>query len=208
MPYFNFTKITPPAPNDPVVNEVTQLNDNWDHLDTKLNPYINGGSISGLESGQELFDGSFNFGVWDGAALRIPDDIDAGWSAWTALPMFTNRVARSGFTPRWRNNSLYRMVELAGGVLNNVAADPWPLGSFLTINADSTGAIPSSMQPVDGVHISPCATALTAGTSVVASGYAYIDKPVGNTFTRIRVQYMGGPGGGNFVQLDQIWWWY
>lgn len=208
MVYMNFTKIAPPAPNDPTVNEVTQLNNNWDLLDSKLSPYMSGGAISDIETGQEIFASGFRFGVWNGAAVRTPDDIDAAWSAWTAIPMFSPRVVRAGFTPRWRNNSLLRMVELSGGVLFNAAADPWTMGSLFTINADSAGAIPASMTPVGGTSRSPAATGLTAGTTVVAGALAIIDKPGGNTFTRIQCQYMGGPGGGNFIMLDQVWWWY
>lgn len=206
--YLNFTKIIPPAPNDPNVDVAAQVNANWDLLDTKLQPYIIGGTLTLAEAGQEFFDANFRFSVWTGAASRIPDTIDDGWSAWTALPMFTNRVARAGFTPRWRNNPNLRMVELSGGLLNNAAADPWTPGSLLTVNADSAGAIPASMQPIGGYHINESATALSAGTTVVSAGYVYIDKPGGNTFTRIRAQYLGGAGGGNFLQLDQVWWWY
>jgi hypothetical protein len=207
MAYLNFTKIAPPAPNDPVVNEVTQLNNNWDHLDAKLQPYLVGGSINDVEIGQEFLDTNFRFAVWNGTQ-RIPDDIDAAWSAWTALPMFSPRAARPSFTPQWRNNSAYRMVELAGGVYFNVAQDPWTLGGYNTINADSSGAIPASMVPIGGTHTGQAAAGLTSGTSVVAGAMITVDKPGGNTFVRIRGQYMGGPGGGNFIQLDRIWWWY
>lgn len=207
MAYLNFTKITPPAPNDPTVNEVTQLNDNWDHLDLKCQPYLVGGSVTDIEVGQEFLDVNFRFAVWNGGQ-RIPDDIDGAWSAWTALPMLAPRVIRPSFTPRWRNNTAYRMVELSGGVYFNAAQDPWTLGSYITINGDVAGAIPASMIPIGGVHTGQAAAALSAGTTVVAGAMVTIDKPGGNTFCRIRGQYMGGPGGGNFIQLDRIWWWY
>lgn len=209
MAYFNFTKIAPPAPNDPNVNEVTQLNDNWDVIETKMAPYIVGGVISDVEEGQEFFSGvDFRFAVSDGVGIIFPDDIDAGWSAWTQMPIAATRTHRPGFTWRWRNNSMLRMVELSGGVLFNAAADPWTMGSTFTLNADSAGAIPASMLPIGGVHKSQAATALTAGTSVVAGAAITVDKPGPNTFLRVFAQYMGGPGGGNFIQLDQVWWWY
>ena len=177
MAYFSLNKITPPAPNDPVVNEATQINANWDNIDLKLQPYMIGGTISNIEVGQEFFDSNFRFAVWSSGGTRLPDDIDAGWSAWTAIPMFSPRVARTSFTPRWRSNSMYRMVELAGGVYFNAAQDPWTLGGYLTINADSSGAIPASLAPVGGIHISQAAAALTAGTSVTAGAMIYVDKP-------------------------------
>lgn len=206
--YLNFTKIVPPSPNDPVVNLVSQITTNWDMLDTQLQPYIKGGTISNLETGQEFFDANFRFALWDGTTTRIPDTIDDAWSSWTNMPLATGRAPRpSGPILKWRNNSLLRMVELTGGLHYDTAQDPWPAGLQL-INADSTGAIPSSMQPVGGYHIAQCAAGLSSGTTVVAGGYIYVDKPAGNTFTRIRGQYMGGPGGGNFLELDQVWWWY
>lgn len=206
MAYLNFNKITPPAPNDPLVNEVTQLNDNWDQLDTKLQPYMIGGSITDLETGQEFFDGDFRYCVWDGAAPRLPDNISAGWSAWTAFPMNAPRAARSGLIPKWRNNSLYRMVECVGGVLFNAAADPWTLGSAFTINTDTANSPPSSMVPIGAKHVSPLATGIPSAPAIVAGAMATVD--VSGTHIRIQLQHLGGPGGGNFIQLDQLWWWY
>lgn len=205
--YLNFTKIVPPNPNDPTV-DVNDINDNWDLLDTKLNPYINGGTLVVIEAGQEYFDPSFRYSVWTGSATRNPDTIDDNWSAWTALPVASSRAIRPSFTPKWRNNSVLRMVELTGGFLFDASANPWTMGSLITLNADTSGAIPSSMQPIGGSHSTEAATSLSAGTTVCAAAYIYIDKPGGNTFTRIRAQYLGGPGGGNFIQLEQVWWWY
>lgn len=206
MAYINFTKIAPPTPNDPTVNEVTQINDNWDQLDLKLQPYMIGGSIVNLEEGQEYFNGSFNFTVWDGTAGVVPDDIAQGWSAWTNLPMLAPRVIRSGFQPKWRSNPLYRMVELSGGILFDAGANPWTMGSSFQFNQLAAGSPASSFVPVGGKHISQAATALTGGTSVASGAYITIDSSGG--FVRMAAQYMGGGGGGNFVMLDQVWWWY
>lgn len=204
--YLNFTKIAPPKPNDPVVNEATQLNANWDLLDTKLQPYIIGGTLTLAEVGQEFFDNNFRYGVWDGAVQRIPDDIDASWSAWTALPILAPRAIRTGFTPRWRNNSILRMVELSGGVQFDGPANAWTLGSAFQINSLAAGSPTSALAPIGGTHKSQAAGALTAGASVVAGAAITVDSSGG--FCRINAQYMGGPGGGNFIQLDQVWWWY
>lgn len=207
MPYLNFTKITPPAPNDPFVDEAAQLNANWDQLESKMAPYINGTVPTGMEAGQEFWNGG-RFAVWDGAAARNPDDIDAAWSAWTTLPILAPRTARSATVPKWRNNSLLRKVELTGGVISDSLANPWTLGSAFALNADTSGAIPASMTPIGGTHYATAAVGLTTGTAVTAGAYLLVDKPGGNTFVRIRGQYMGGPGGGNYIQLEQLWWWY
>lgn len=207
MPYFNFTKIVPPAPNDPFVDEAAQINANWDHLDAKLEPYMFGGTISDIEQGQEFFNEDFEFCVYDGGIVT-PDDIPEGWSDWTNLPMQSGKFARSSFTPKWRNNPLYRMVELTGGVIFDVSAGPWTLGSSFLINADAEGSPPAEMRPIGNLHYSPCGASLTTGTSVVSAGFITVEQPVGSTYTRIGAQYLGGPGGGNFIMLDQVWWWY
>ncbi|MFG2268098.1 hypothetical protein [Streptomyces sp. NPDC048720] len=206
--YFNFTKIAPDPPNDPLVNVATQLNANWDELDAKLGPYVNGTTVTPTEAGQEYFDASNRYAVWDGAVKRVPDDIDAAWSAWNNMPIFSLRAPRSGFAFKWRNNSLLRMVELTGGIQVDASASAWTQGTNFTLNADTSGAIPASMAPIGGLMVTQCATALTAGTILVASGRVTVDKPAGNTFVRVRGQYLGGPGGGNFMQLEGVWWWY
>lgn len=204
--YFNFTKIIPNAPNDPIVNEVAQINNNWDELDTKLGPYMFGGSLTLTEVGQESFNGSFQYIVWDGATQRTPDDIDAAWSAWTNIPMLSPRVIRSSFQPKWRNNTLLRMVELTGGIQFDASANPWTIGSSFQFNGLVSGSPANTLGPVGGKHICQAATALTGGTSVTAGAYITIDTS--GSFVRMAAQYLGGGGGGNFIQLDQVWWWY
>lgn len=204
--YLNFTKITPPSPADPNVDEVSQLNNNWDVVESKLLPYTAGGAITGIETGQESFDGSFKFGVWNGASLRVTDDIDAAWSAWTNIPMFAPRAIRTGFQPKWRSNSLLRKVELTGGIQADNVASAWPMGSSLQFNALAAGSPTSALQPIGGKHISQAAASLTGGTSVTAGAYITID--VSGGFCRMSCQFMGGGGGGNFVMLDQVKWWY
>lgn len=205
MVYLNFTKIAPDPPNDPTVDEATQLNANWALLDTKLQPYVTGGTITSVEQGQEYIDNNFRFAVYDGGG-NVPDDIDAAWSAWTAFPMASGRSVRTSFTPRWRNNSLLRMVECAGGMQYDAAANVFPMGSLVVMNGDVSGSPPLSMLPVGGKFVGQAATALTGGTSVTAGAYIVVDS--GTSFVRLSAQYLGGGGGGNFIQLDQVWWWY
>jgi hypothetical protein len=209
MAYLNFTKITPAAPNDPNVNEVTQLNDNWDQLDAKLQPLIIGGTLINVEVGQEFPDNSFNFAVWDGAASVTPDDIAQAWTAWTNLPMATGRFIRSTFQPKWRDNPLTRQIQLTGGVQFDSGAGAWPMGTSFLLNADSSGSPPLSKLPIGGKHVQTAAAALTATPAVTAGAHIIVENPGGTSgFVRVKAQYMGGPGGGNFIMLDQVWWWY
>ncbi len=205
MAYFNLNKITPAAPNDPTVNEVTQLNNNWDNLDSKLGIYINGGSLTGIETGQEYLGTGSRFAVWDGAEF-LTEDIDSAWSAWTNIPMLSPRAIRTGFQPKWRSNSLLRKVELTGGIQFDAAASAWTMGSSFQFNDLVTGSPTTTFTPIGGFHRAQCAAALTGGTSVTAAGRISIDTQSG--FIKMSAQYMGGGGGGNFLQLEQVWWWY
>lgn len=207
MVYLNFTKIVPAAPNDPNVDEVTQLNNNWDLLDSKLSPYMIGGTITNLEAGQEFFGGpNTRYAVWNGTASRYPDVIDSGWSAWNSFPM--TLAIRSGFVPKYRVNTTIRRVELVGGVQWDSAGNAWTLGALFNVTNDIAGGIPAAYTPVGGKAVCIGAGPSTTSPSVVAAGYFVIDKPAGNTYIRIQAQYLGGPGGGNFLQLDQVGWWY
>ena len=209
--YLNFSKILPLPPLDPDVNVAAQINANWDLLDTKLAPYSAGTTVTPTDQGQEYSIASGRFAVWDGAAERVPDDIDGAWSAWTNLPLFSSRAIRPGFQPKWRNNSLLRMVELCGGWQSDASASNMTPGNIFFVTDDNAaGGIQQSMKPLGTTakHISPGAVALTAGSVVVAAGYYIIDAPGGAANCRLRHQYLGGPGGGNFGMLDQVWWWY
>lgn len=210
MAYLNFNKIVPPAPNDPLVDEATQINANWDHIEAKLTPYMKGGTMTNVETGQEHFNGSFEFCVRGTSTLITPKNISEGWSAWTNFPIAVARALRTDYTPKWRNNPLYRMVECTGGFQYDAAASAWPMGSFFLLNADAAGSPPASMQPIGNIHYNPCAVSLNTGTStsVAQGGLIKVEQPVGSTYVRLSVQYMGGAGGGNFVMIDQVWWWY
>lgn len=207
MVFFDFDPIAPPAPNDPLVDEAEQINANWDQLDAKLTPYTNLGVILNMETGQERIDTDGRLAVHTGSGLRKSDNVDDAWSDWTAIPLIAPYVARTSLAPYWRENSLLRKVELAGGILNAAAANPWPF-SLATITTDATAGIPIAYLPFGGKHVSPCASALASAPQVVAGGYAIVDRSGANNFVRIRLQYLGGPGGGNFLQLEQIQWWY
>jgi hypothetical protein len=204
--FFNFTKIVPAAPSDPLVDEAAQLNANWDHMDARLTPLMLGGTLTLAQAGQEYLDSNSRFAVWDGAAARIPDDIDSAWSAWTNIPMLAPRAIRSTFQPKWRSNSLLRKVELSGGISFDVSSNVWTQGTLFQFNALSAGSPANTLGPVGGKHVNQAATGLTAGTSVTAGAYIVIDTS--GSFTRMSCQYLGGGGGGNFVQLEQVWWWY
>lgn len=203
MTYFNLLQIAPPSPNDPLVNEVTQINNNWDDIDTKIGALTTTtGTITSPEQGQEYITNTGRTRVWNGAANRDPDDIDASWTAWTALPVAATVAVRPSFTPRWRNNTALRRVELAGGILKDAGAGAWP--AAVVVVTTGVSGIPDTLQPIGGVtrQMSAAALPATGGTG------AWWQVDTNTSFVRLRTRYMGPAGGGNFIQLDGIEWWY
>ena len=207
MVFFSFTDVTPP-PNDEQVNEVTQLNNNWDQLDAKTASLQGHGTFSGPETGQEVIvlNGTdLSLGVWNGSAWVFPSQPNTAWTAWTALPLAASSpVTRSGFTPRYRVNTGLRIGELTGGLTIDGAGSAWTHGTLVTASGTSTGSLGSSYSPGTRFYTGECATAVP--TTNVAGGQWMIDN--GNDGWRLRVRYIGTSGGGNFLQLNGIRWYY
>ena len=208
--YFDLVKITPPAPNDPTVNEVTQLNDNWDKLDTRLGVYRTfSGNPVPLQEGQEFTGNVLGYGkvfaVWDGTTLRVPDRVMTDWTAWEVLPV-VNCQSVTGQPVKWRSNPVLRRVELCGSVIKDGAGSAWP-ASVVKITAN-TGGIPDALKPFGGKTFSSNAAAAPDAMIALVSGF-YV-KVYGNAVasTQIDVRYLGGPGNGNFGSLDGTSWWY
>lgn len=209
MPFWSFNKIAPPAPDDPQVDVDTQLNDNWDLADEKLSlisqePVLN--VLLDAEVGQEwIYNG--RLGVWDGAALVFPEDIEAAWTPWEILVLTAPTGPRTSFTPKWRRNTLVKQVELSGGVIYNSAA-AWPT-SFTVFSADTEVAgIPIAYQPNGGITYVAAATSIPSGVNRGAGANIAIDVPGVNPSCRLRARFMGGSGGGNFIALDGVRWYY
>lgn len=206
--YWSFNKIAPPAPNDPLVNVTTQFNDNWDIAEAKLvqltqNPMPS--TLTDAEIGQEwIYDG--RLAVWDGTNLVVPADIDTAWTSWEVLELASPVSARPLFTPRWRRNTLLKQVELSGCAIYNSAA-AWP-AAFTVISADSAVlGIPAAYQPYGGATFIPTATSIPSTANRAAGAHIQIDAP-GGVSCQIRARYTGSSGGGNFVALDTVRWYY
>lgn len=209
MPFWNFSKIVPPAPNDPLVNEQTQLNNNWDYADGQLtllttNPMS--AVLPGAETGQEwIYNG--RLGVWSGTQLVFPEDIELSWTAWSPFTLLSPAAPRATFTPQWRSNPLIRQVELAGGVLFNAAAAAWPLSLVAISDEAAPGGIPVAFAPMGGITYMSAATSIPSTANRGASAHIAVDNNAGVN-CRIRVRFMGASGGGNFVALDKVRWYY
>lgn len=213
MTYFDFNYVTNP-PLDETVDEELQLNDNWEDLDIKLTGWnqkpsaIVGVVPIGTEALDPLHPGDeYRIAVWDGSNwIRSLNHI-ATWGAWSNLTLRAPAVARAGFTPRIRINEWTREVQLSGGVLFNAAADPWPTGSDVEITADA--AIASTFTPTPGGRVChQAATSQVTAASSFASALIIVSTKAAPARTAIDIRFQGDAGGGNFVQLDKLRWWY
>ena len=213
MVYFNFNYVTDP-PNDETVNNETQLNDNWELLDTKLQGWNQKPSniVAPIPVGTEALDpqhpgDEYRIAVYDGTDWVRSLNHVTSWAAWSNLGLRSPTVERSGFTPRIRANPWKREVMLSGGVLFNVAADPWPTGSDVEITSDT--AIQSSLAPVPGNRVCyQAATSQVTGANTIATAIIIVSLKASPARVAIDIRFQGDAGGGNFVMLDGLKWWY
>jgi hypothetical protein len=206
MSYFSFTNVTPP-PNDELVNEITHLNNNWDHLDAKIAALQGHGSFTNQEVGQEVIvlnTGNLSLGVWNGSTWVFPSQPNSAWTTWTALPLTSSPIARPSFTPRYRVNTGLKVGELTGGLQVDGAASAWTASAIVTVTPTTTGVLGSTYTPGTRFYTGDCATSIP--TSNVAGGQWMIDNA--NDGFRLRVRFMGTSGGGNFLQLNGIRWFW
>lgn len=211
--YFDLNLVTDP-PNDELVNHETQLNANWREIADKINRFNQSpadfSGIANLPKGTEGFtpEDPTRIGVWNGVEWSRGLNHNSSWTAWQPLGLRSPVVARPGYAPMAKVNVVSRRIALQGGVLYSAAADPWPTNSTIQITDDTS--IQYELQPANGgLSVQQGAT----GQITTANGFACAailiqrsTTPVNHT--GIYVRYQGDAGGGNFVMLDGIEWWY
>lgn len=205
MAFFDFNLMTDP-PGDPLVDETLQLNANWDKLDTRLSQFqVRPNTVAAvIPVGTEAMRADGVINVWTGAAWRNPNSIPGNWGAWTTLPLLAPVVERPGFTPKYRINTIFRKVELAGGLRADVGAGAWAKAKVpVTTNA---GGIPDANKPVSN-GIQQGSTGISAVAGEFAGARIFIESNAGNSVL-ISVGYQGDNVGGNFVMLDNVKWFY
>lgn len=209
MTYMNFTKIAPPAPNDPFVNEVTQLNNNWDEVDRVLSVQQALSPIVNPETALEVVDfPSQTFRLYDGTAFNSAESITTAWTAWTLLPLLAPIQLRTGLTPRWRQNTVLKCVEVSGAVQNGSTPASFGTTTF-DITAD-TGGIPDALKPVSNSAIIFTQSGTPPISPSLVSGAYFTVKPnptAGNS-VKIQGRYLGLSDGTSSLILDGITWWY
>jgi hypothetical protein len=213
LAFFDLDYVTDP-PNDETVNHATQLNNNWQEIANKINCFNQKpGNFTGITvpTGTEAFDPSGSepnrIAVWDGSAWRKGLNHATAWGSWSTITLRSPTVERTGFTPKMKINTFMRKVVLSGGVYFNVAQDPWPTNTTVELTTDT--AISTTLVPVNGAtSISHGATGQITTASGFASALVSIEQLTSPTRVAIRARYQGDAGGGNFIMLDGISWWY
>lgn len=206
MTFFDFGYVTDP-PDDEFVDEATQMNTNWDNVDTRLNQFQQEETNTIADTipvGTEALH-TLRIPVWNGTGWVFESSIPLGWQPWIDLPLWDPVVERPGFTPKYRVNTTIGKVMLSGGCRSDVDAGSWPkLWYSLTLD-DLTG-IPPEYKPVHNC-IQPTATGI--GTVEGEFAFAHISIEDGSpNSVQIRALYQGDDVGGNFVMLDGVSWWY
>jgi hypothetical protein len=214
MTYFNFNYVTDP-PNDEFVNVTTDLNDNLDEIDTKIRAFNQMPSnFTGITKpvGLEAFDESVlnpnRVSVWDGTTWRGSVSHTSTWTVWQTIPIRSPVVIRTGFPVMARVNAWRREVVLSGGVQADGVASAWTTASNVEITTDA--AIGTSFLPANTAQmaIRYGATGQITTASGFASAVVIIEKKTSPDRTAISVRYQGDAGGGNFIMLDGVSWYY
>jgi hypothetical protein len=218
MAYFNFNYVTNP-PADELVNEVTQLNNNWSEIELKTAPFnqmpANFAGVpipGGIPLGTEAFDPDpadadpNRIAVWNGTIWARSINHQSAWGAWQTLGLRAPIVARPGFPPKAKIDAIARHVVLTGGVQLNATADP--MGTT-TYEITDDVSIQNTLAPANGGQSRQfgAAAALT-GAGTFSNAMVLIDNKTGPNRTAISVRWQGDAGGGNFVMLDGVEWWY
>lgn len=212
--YFNFQYVTDP-PADELVNPVTQLNANWQDVNDKIKTFQTiPNTIVAPPKGTEAFypetptTDKHRIAVYDGVNWRRGLSHSSSVSAWQTVTLRAPFVARVGYTPVAKVYPNQGYVLFAGGVQNTSSAVAWDTTQSFEITSDT--ALDSTITPVNG-GFSYCQGAAAQVTGAGAFAGALIWAQAETTpaaRVAIRVRYQGDAGGGNFVMLDGLKWWF
>lgn len=215
MVFFSLTKITPAAPNDPLVNEVTQLNNNWDTINDRLDKmqgnsteitdiYNNPGTY-GIQTGHEIVK-DYTFYVYTGSVWRAPTDFEESWSAWTQVPLSANVVNRTGFPLQYRTNPDLRCGELTGMLQKDAGGNAFS-NNVGVVASNAVSQPIASFTPVAETRVMVGCNPPNTPATEVAVARANITATNG---WQLSVTYRGnvGAAGANYISLDGVRWWY
>lgn len=212
MAYFNFNYITDP-PNDELVEEQSQLNANWDVVEEGLKPFnqnppdFTGITIpKGTVSVNPL--NTNNIAAWDGTTWNGPVNPINIWENWQLVNIRAPVIHRPGHELKARIDIASRRIVLMGGVQLNATADAWDTATSYEITTDT--AIQDSLAPAnaDFTSIQQGGASQITAAGGFASSVIWIEKRATPSRTAISVRWQGDAGGGNFIMLDGVQWWY
>jgi hypothetical protein len=211
LAYFNFNYVTDP-PNDELVSVENDLNVNWQDVNEKIKGFqTQPNTIIAPPIGTEAYYPGLpttdkgRVAVYNGADWIRSVNPNSGWTAWQAITLRSPVVLRPNFPPVAKINIYERRVVLSGGVLFGAAAPAWPTANSVEITSDT--AFDTSVAPVNGgLSVQQTATGQITTAGGFSSSVVYAQLT--GSRIAIRVQYQGDAGGGNFIMLDGITWWY
>lgn len=212
MTYFNFNYITDP-PNDELVNEQTQLNDNWLEIDTKLDPFNKQpNTIISPPIGTEALypdgvddDDSERIAVWNGTQWVRTANYSTVWTPWAPLAIRSPRNEHPSYPCMYRVDEVGKRVVLQGAVRYDGASGAWP-NSNVEITTDT--ALDLAYEPVDTIAIKQQAVSATTAASGFNSAVLYVQKLTVPDRIAVNARWQGNSGGGNYIVLDGFTWWY
>jgi len=215
MTYFNLNYITDP-PDDELVNPQTQLNANFTEFDNKLQPFRKSPADFKnytIPKGTEAFDpdpthndptriAAFTGTTWARSLNHI-----GPWTGWQLIDIRPPLLPRPGFPVQARVNSLTRQVELQGGVILNSTSDAFSRSTTYEITTDTT-INDLTFAPVGGYYMEMASSSAITTAGGYAGAVAIVETKTNPSRVAISVRYQGDAGGGNFIMLDNVGWWF
>lgn len=184
-----------------VINEVTQLNNNWDVIDTKFSQLVQTGSVNpvtGAVTGVEWHGSTptvSSLQAYDGTTWQAPQS--ETWGAWQTITLTAPYVAKAGDPPQLRVSNC-KNVEMRGGIVNGSTPAPFPNSGYILINSGQfgTGYLPEM------TAVTPIPGNLTTTAGQFVTGFSYVTVSGSPLKVAIYILLQGERSVNNFLKLD------
>jgi hypothetical protein len=184
-----------------LVNEVTQLNNNWDAIDTGFTSLYGGAltapAVTSPARGTEWINNTGKLMVYDGSSWIEP--AVETWGNWTAVTITAPYMSVPGNGVFIRKSNLNN-VEMRGAVQLNATVDPFPNSGYIQVSSGqfnlASGYCPE-MTSIFEASMNLTATGFT-------TGFIYLTVTTTPTTLSIYILPQGTRASGNSISFDNV----
>jgi hypothetical protein len=185
-----------------LVNEITQLNNNWDRIDTAFTSLYGGAAVTPVVTspalGTEWINKDGKLMIWNGTVWAEPD-LET-WGAWSSLTITAPYQNAGGNAAQIRKSNLNN-VEMRGAIQLNAGADAFPDTGYILVSsgqfAVGTGYCPEMTTTVPA--------AMNSSATGFTNGFIYLTVTGGSPSTlAVYILPQGVRATGNSINLDNV----